>query len=100
MSALLISVLLLSCAGKYNLGYKQTLKAIRTGKAKAVLVSNNIPALQRTTIAYYAMLGKVILHSFSGNNVDMGTAMGKLYRVSAMTILDAGDSDILETLSK
>ena len=32
------------------------------------------------------------------NNVELGTALGKLYAVSAMVIHDPGDSDILESV--
>lgn len=45
------------------------------------------------------MLAKTNVHHFTGNNVDLGTACGKLFRTSVMSILDAGDSDILRTLS-
>jgi hypothetical protein len=31
------------------------------------------------------------------DNVDLGTACGKLFRVSCLAITDAGDSDILKT---
>lgn len=33
-------------SGKYVLGYKQTLKMIRQGKAKLVILANNCPALR------------------------------------------------------
>ena len=42
------------------------------------------------------MLAKVLVVPYNGNNIDMGTAVGKFFRVSAMAILDAGDSDILK----
>lgn len=35
-------------SGKYMLGYKQTLKAIRQGKAKLVTLANNCPALRKS----------------------------------------------------
>lgn len=86
-------------AGKYNLGYKETLKTLRNGKAKLVIISNNCPPLRKSEIEYYAMLAKTNVHHFSGNNVDLGTACGKLFRTCVMSIVDAGDSDILRTLS-
>ena len=33
-------------SGKYCLGYKQTLKTLRSGKAKLVIISNNTPSLR------------------------------------------------------
>jgi large subunit ribosomal protein L30e len=33
-------------SGKYVLGYRQTLKALRLGKAKLVILANNTPQLR------------------------------------------------------
>jgi large subunit ribosomal protein L30e len=44
------------------------------------------------------MLAKVTVHHFQGGNNELGTACGKLFRVGVLTILDAGDSDILTAL--
>jgi large subunit ribosomal protein L30e len=33
-------------SGKYCLGYKQTLKTLRQGKAKLVIIANNTPHLR------------------------------------------------------
>merc|ERR1712100_608392 len=43
----------------------------------------------------YAMLAKTGVHHYTGNNVDLGTACGRYYRVSCVSILDPGDSDII-----
>ena len=64
-------------SGKYVLGYKQTLKMIRQGKAKLVILANNCPALRKSEIEYYAMLAKTGVHHYSGNNIELGTACGK-----------------------
>ncbi len=82
-------------SGKYTLGLKSTLKALRGGKAKLLLISSNCPALRRSELEYYAMLSKADIHHFHGNNIDLGTSCGRFYRVSVMAITDPGDSDIL-----
>ena len=33
-------------SGKYVLGYKQTLKTLRQGKAKLIIIANNTPPLR------------------------------------------------------
>tara|TARA_B100000524_G_scaffold334781_1_gene223573 strand:+ start:300 stop:461 length:162 start_codon:yes stop_codon:yes gene_type:complete len=48
-------------------------------------------------VEYYAMLGKANVHHYVGNNIALGTACGKMYRTSMITVTDAGDSDILRT---
>ncbi|KAK2737036.1 hypothetical protein FQN57_000485 [Myotisia sp. PD_48] len=82
-------------SGKVTMGSKSTLKTLRSGKAKLVLIAGNCPPLRKSELEYYAMLAKVPVHHFHGNNIELGTACGKLFRCSTMTILDAGDSDIL-----
>merc|ERR1712046_500208 len=78
-------------SGKFSLGYKSTLKQLRAGKAKLVIISTNCPALRKSELEYYSMLSKCSVHHYTGNNNDLGTACGKYFRVSCLSILDAGD---------
>lgn len=85
-------------SGKYSLGIKSTLKTLRAGKAKLVIIAANCPPLRRSEIEYYAMLGRTTVHHYSGNNIDLGTACGKFFRVGVLGITDAGDSDITQEM--
>ncbi|ELR17575.1 60S ribosomal protein, putative [Acanthamoeba castellanii str. Neff] len=85
-------------SGKYTLGYKSTLKSLRQGKAKLIIISTNCPPLRKSEIEYYAMLAKTGVHHYTGNNIDLGTACGKYFRVSSLSITDPGDSDIIRQL--
>merc|ERR1711990_431447 len=85
-------------SGKYSLGYKSTLKLMRSGKAKLVLISGNCQPLRRSELEYYAMLSKTPVHLYAGSNVALGTAAGKLFRVGVMTVVDPGDSTILASV--
>ncbi|KAJ3029880.1 UNVERIFIED_CONTAM: 60S ribosomal protein L30 [Siphonaria sp. JEL0065] len=82
-------------SGKYTLGYKSTLKSIRNGKAKLLLIAGNVPPLRKSELEYYAMLSKTAVHHYTGNNIDLGTACGKYFRVGVLSIIDGGDSDII-----
>lgn len=82
-------------SGKAHLGYKATLRALRSNKAKLILIASNCPPLRKSSLEYYAMLAKCNVNHYSGSNVELGTACGKFFNVSTMTILDQGDSDIL-----
>ncbi|KAF0321488.1 hypothetical protein GQ607_011308 [Colletotrichum asianum] len=89
-------------SGKVVLGYKSTLKSLRSGKAKLILIAGNTPPLRKSELEYYAMLSKAPVHHFSGTNayllyphIELCTACGKLFRCGTMAIIDAGDSDIL-----
>ncbi|XP_043830642.1 60S ribosomal protein L30-like [Dromiciops gliroides] len=87
-------------SGKYVLGYKETLKMIRQGKAKAklVILAIHCPALRKSEIEYYAMLAKTGVHHYSGNNTELGTACRKYYRVCTLAFIDPGDSDIIRSM--
>ncbi|QSL64803.1 hypothetical protein MERGE_002105 [Pneumocystis wakefieldiae] len=82
-------------SGKCVLGYKSTLKTLRSGKSKLVVISGNCPYLRKSELEYYAMLAKTNVHHYSGNNIELGTACGKFFRVCVLSITDPGDSDIL-----
>uniref|UniRef100_A0A7S4JDL6 Ribosomal protein eL8/eL30/eS12/Gadd45 domain-containing protein n=1 Tax=Odontella aurita TaxID=265563 RepID=A0A7S4JDL6_9STRA len=87
-------------SGKAILGYKASVKALRKNKSRMVLISSNCPPLRKSEIEYFAMLAKTQVHHYSGDNTDLGTACGKLYNCSVLSIIDAGDSDILTSIEK
>merc|ERR1719507_2808488 len=87
-------------SGKYVLGYKQTLKTLRNGKSKLVIIAANTPPLRKSEIEYYAMLAKTGVHHCTGNNIELGTACGKYFRVCTLSITDPGDSDIIRSMPK
>ena len=68
-------------SGKVSLGLKSSMKNMRSGRAKLVLISANTPPLRKSEIEYYAMLSKTAVHHYQGSNIALGTAAGKLFRV-------------------
>ncbi|XP_058291710.1 large ribosomal subunit protein eL30-like [Hylobates moloch] len=85
-------------SGNYMLEYKQTLKMIRQGTAKLVILAYNCPALRKLEVEYYTMLAKIGVHHYSGNNIELGTACGKYYRVCTLALTDPGDSAIIRSI--
>lgn len=59
-------------SGKYTLGFKSTIKTLRTGKTKLILIASNTNPLRKSELEYYAMLAKCQVHHFQGNNIDLG----------------------------
>lgn len=84
-------------SGKVTLGYKSTLKgkffcpnrgssssilralhdadgsnfaALRSGKAKLVMIAGNTPPLRKSELEYYSMLSKAPVHHYGGTNVS------------------------------
>ncbi|VDP96772.1 unnamed protein product [Trichobilharzia regenti] len=84
-------------SGKCSIGLRQTLRLLRKGGARLIIIANNTPPLRKTEIEYYAMLSKTGVHHYNGTNRDLGTACGKYFRVSTLAIEDPGDSDIIRS---
>ncbi len=82
--------------GKYYLGTKQTLKALKLGKAKLVVMAENTPPDIRRQVEYYAKLSNTPVIVYKGTSVDLGLAIGKPFRVSLIAVIDEGSSRILE----
>ena len=66
--------------------------------AKLVLIGSNCPPLRKSEVEYYAMLAKTGVHHYHGNNIALGTACGKMFRCSVLSIVDPGDSDIVKSV--
>ena len=75
--------------GKVLTGTKQTLDAVKTGKAQIVVVSSNCP---EKTIKE---LKGVPVIKYPGSGVDLGVACGKPFSLNALAVLEPGESEIL-----
>ncbi|KAF8820459.1 ribosomal protein RPL30 [Cardiosporidium cionae] len=112
-------------SGKASLGYKRALSDVRSGRgrvryvdrkfhysiefgsfhqtlqklraAKLVVISSNCPPLRKSEMEYNAMLAKCGVHHYLGDTRELGTACGKLFRISCMSITNPGDSDIIKS---
>ncbi len=82
--------------GVAYLGVKQTMKVLMHGKAKLVVIAENIPPEYRSRIHYYAKLSNTPVLVYKGTSVELGLAIGKPFRVSAIAVIDEGASRILE----
>ncbi|KAI4275607.1 MAG: hypothetical protein L6R38_005827 [Xanthoria sp. 2 TBL-2021] len=54
-------------SGKVTLGYKSTLKSLRSGKAKLVIIAGNTPPLRKSELEYYSMYSFPISFSPPGS---------------------------------
>jgi large subunit ribosomal protein L30e len=84
--------------GKVILGSRKTLKYVKLGKAKAVIVASNAPPEIRNDILYYAKLGNIPVYIYPGTSVELGAACGKPFTVASLAILDPGSSRILDLI--
>lgn len=75
--------------GKVIIGTKQTINAVKDGKAQVVVVSSNCPEKTLNEIK------GVPLVRFPESGVEMGVACGKPFPITVMAVEETGDSDIL-----
>lgn len=73
--------------GDVRFGLKEARKFAK--KAKMVVVASNCPPES------IAKLGGVRIHRYAGTNAELGAACGVPFSVTAVTILNPGESGIL-----
>lgn len=82
--------------GKVLFGANSAIKNAKIGKAKLIVVAANCPQRVAEDIGYYCKFSKVPVVRYEGTGVDLGRACRKPFLISALTIKDAGESDILK----
>jgi large subunit ribosomal protein L30e len=82
--------------GKVLFGANNAVKSVKTGRAKLILLATNCPEHIREDIKYYSKLSAIPVIIYNGTSIDLGAACGKPFMVSALTVRDPGDSDILK----
>lgn len=80
--------------GKVLIGADQTQKAVRNGEARLVILADNSP--QDAAIRAAADEKRVPIYQFKGMGTQLGPACGKPFSISALAVLEAGESDILQ----
>ncbi|MDP8002971.1 MAG: 50S ribosomal protein L30e [Caldisphaera sp.] len=83
-------------SGKYNLGSKNTLKSVLRGEAKMVILADNMINEIREKIEKSSKMGNIPVFIFKGTSVELGALLGKPFKVSAITVIDPGESRILD----
>jgi len=86
--------------GKVLFGANNAVKSAKLGRAKLILVASNCPKNVMADIAYYANLSSAPVVIYKGSSIDLGVTCGKPFMVSALTIREPGDSDILKLSEK
>lgn len=78
--------------GKVILGQNETQESIAAKNAQLVVIAANCPKEFAETIAAN---DQVKTYTFPGSSVQLGRACGKPFMVSALAVVEAGESDIL-----
>ncbi|MGC9112440.1 50S ribosomal protein L30e [Acidilobus sp.] len=87
-------------SGKLSLGARRALKLLLKNQAKGIIVADNAPSDVRKNIESLANINGVPLYVYKGTSADLGSLIGKPFKVSVIAILNPGDSRILDVLSE
>ena len=86
--------------GKVELGCKEATDAAKSGKARLIVIASNCPEPHKSNILYNARLSELPVHTYSGTSADLGAACERPFLVAALTVKEAGDSEILKLAEK
>lgn len=81
--------------GKVLLGADQAKRALKAGSARLVIVASNVSRANAEAIARFE---KAPVYNFPGTSLELGSACGKPFAVSVLTVLNPGDSQIMSVL--
>ena len=79
--------------GKVFFGIEETKKALSKGDAKLVILSSNCPDQFKDNLTG---IKKFSTYNFKGTNVELGSACGKPFTISILTIVKPGKSNIMQ----
>ena len=82
--------------GKVSFGTNAAIQSAKTGKAKMIVLAANCPKDIKEDIEYYGKLSKVPILAYKGASMDLAEVCNKPFIISALTIREIGDSEILK----
>jgi large subunit ribosomal protein L30e len=82
--------------GKVSFGAASAVQNAQTGKAKLIILASNCPEDVRGDVEHYSRLSNVPVIVHKGTSLDLAAVCGRPFSVSALSIREAGDSEILK----
>jgi large subunit ribosomal protein L30e len=84
--------------GKVSFGSNAALQNAKTGKAKLIILAANCPKDIKEQVGYYGKISKVPVMTYKGASMDLAMVCNKLFIISALSIRETGDSEILKVI--
>ena len=84
--------------GKVSFGANTALQNAKTGKAKMIILAVNCPKDIKEQVEYYGKISKVPVMTYKGAAIDLAVVCNKLFVISALSIRETGDSEILKVI--
>ncbi|MEK6958524.1 MAG: 50S ribosomal protein L30e [archaeon] len=82
--------------GKVEFGIRVCQKTLAKGEGELIIVSSNMPVAEKERLQHLANVNSKKFITVPENGLVLGSICGKPFVISAMIVLDAGKSNILE----
>jgi large subunit ribosomal protein L30e len=82
-------------SGKAAFGINSTSDTILSNSAKLVIIASKNKGDRVNDIMHIAKISNIKVQVFEGTPIDLGVVCGKPFSVSVLSIMDAGNSSIL-----
>ena len=86
--------------GKTELGCRSASTAAKQGKAKLIILASNCPEEYKNEILRDAKKSGIFTYTYDGTSTELGSVCGKPFIVAAITVREAGNSEILKLAEK
>lgn len=83
-------------SGKVVLGENESLKSLRQGRGKVIVVAGNARPELKDEVRGLAKIAGIPVLEFPGTSQELGYTLGKPFPVQVMVIIDPGESRIAE----
>ncbi len=72
--------------GNITIGYRESIKSLKSGEVKSIIISNNVPENMKKDIEHNAKISGANLEVFEGSSKDLGIVCGKPFSVTTLAI--------------
>jgi large subunit ribosomal protein L30e len=83
-------------SGKVGFGSRTSVKDLLLGKAKMVVVADNVPPALSEDVKRYGGISEIPIVQFPGKSLELGSICGKPFPISVLAVYDEGVSNIME----
>ncbi|EHP69540.1 MAG: 50S ribosomal protein L30e [Metallosphaera yellowstonensis] len=82
--------------GRVILGSKRSVKALKAGKLRGIILASTVRSDIREDVKRYAALAGIPVVEYRGSGWELGTLAGRPFLISTIGVEDPGESKILE----
>jgi len=88
--------------GKVVIGYRRSVKLLKIGRLRAIVVAQNSPSSVVVDVKYYASLGGTPVIVYRGSSTDLGALLGRPHPVSVIGVIDPGNisMEVIESMAE